>query len=273
MVNYVKRFLVKTAARIIKRVKAKKLSIISGGEPEVLNDLSRAERFLNAYAAIEKEMKRILESKDHRPFVDLVNKSVRVNPIIERYRFDLKEYGELRNAIVHDRAGGEIIAEPNSAVVKNIEHIAGLLLEPPRVIPLFKREVFTLPAGQPVARAIRDLSKLSYTQAPIMKDGIMQGLLTLKMIVQWMGQSLANNSFDIEKTTIGDLLDQVGASDQYEYVSAGKSLLEIPDLFYRWQDQGKKLEAILITKSGKKDEPLLGIITNRDLPLVHRSLE
>ena len=248
-------------------------SNMTGEEPEGLGDLSRAERFLNAYAAIEKEMKRILESTDHRPFFELVNKSVRINPIIERYRFDLKEYAELRNAIVHDRAGGEIIAEPNSAVVKNIEHIAGLLLEPPRVLPLFKKEVLTLSAEQPVARAIRDLSKLSYTQAPIMEDGKVRGLLTLKMIVQWMGHSLANNTFDIEKTTIGDLLDQLNVSNGYEYVSAGKSLLEIPDLFYRWQDQGEKLEAVLITENGKKDEPLLGIITNRDLPLVHRSLE
>jgi len=238
-----------------------------------LDEQSNAERFLSAYAAIEKEMKRILDSKDHRPFSELVNKSARINPLIERYRFDLKEYSELRNAIVHDRAGGEIIAEPNTEVVESIERIAGLLLEPPRVAPLFLKEVLVFEVDQPVARAIRELSKMTYTQAPVLKEGKVAGLLTLKMIVQWMGLSLANDTFDIEKTTIGDLMELVGEVDGYEYVSVGKSLLEIPDLFYRWQDRGKKLEAVLITRNGKNDEPIEGIITNRDLPLIHRELE
>jgi len=238
-----------------------------------MDEATNAERFLNAYSSIEKEMKMILDLKDHRPFSELVNKSARVNPLIERYRFDLKEYSELRNAIVHDRAGGIIIAEPNTAVVKEIERIAALLLEPPRVAPLFLKEVLVLEPDQPVARAIRDLSKMTYTQAPVLESGKITGLLTLKMIVQWMGISLANDTFDIEKTTIRELMELVGEHDGYEIVSASKSLFEIPDLFYRWQDKGKKLEAVLITRNGKNDESVKGIITNRDLPLVHRQLE
>lgn len=237
------------------------------GEP------SNAERFLNAFSAIEKEMRKILELKDHRPFSELVNKSSRLNPVIGRYRFDLKEYSELRNAIVHDRSGGEIIAEPNAEVVASIERIVGLLLEPPKVAPLFIKEVLALSEDQPVARAIRELSKMTYTQAPVMKDGTIVGLITSKMIVQWIGLSLANDTFDIERTTIGDLMERVGEVDGYEFVSVNKSLLEIPDLFYSYQEQGKKLEAVLITRDGKPDQPLKGIITNRDLPVVHRKLE
>ena len=237
------------------------------GEP------SNAEHFLNAYAAIEHEMERILNIKDHRRFFELVEKSARINLVIERYRFDLKEYSELRNAIVHDRAGGEIIAEPIDDVVAQIEHIAGLLLEPPRVAPLFLKEVFTLSISHPVSRAIRNFSQMSYTQAPLLDDGNMVGLVTSNMIVKWMGISLANDSFDIDNTTIYDLVQAVGREGNYEVVSVNKSLFEIPDLFYRWQQEGKKLEAVLITQNGKVSEPLLGIITNRDLPLVQRELE
>ncbi len=238
-----------------------------------MNRSSNSERFLNAFSAIEREMKRILDSKDHLPFFELVNKSSRFNPLIERYRFDLKEYGELRNAIVHGRSGGDIIAEPNTNVVANIERIAELLLEPPKVAPLFLKEVLTLSADYPVSRAIRELSKLNYTQAPILEQNQIVGLLTLKMIVQWMGLSLADNSFDIEKTTIKDIMSIVSEVDSYEFAAVDKSLLDIPDLFYRWQNEGKKLEAVLITRNGKADEELKGIITNRDLPLIHRELK
>lgn len=233
---------------------------------------TNADRFLNAFAAIEREMKIMLNLKDHRPFFELVNKSSKINPLINRHRFDLKEYSELRNAIVHDRSGGEIIAEPNDDTVTKIEKIAGLLLEPPKVTPLFAGDVLILSAGDPVSKAIRELSRHAYTQAPVLEKGTLAGLLTLKILVKWMGSRLAENDLDIENTTVKDLLDQAGNTDGYEIVNKDRSLVEIPELFYRWQNEGSKLEAVLITERGDPSEKILGIITNRDLPLVHRTL-
>lgn len=234
---------------------------------------SNAQRFLNAYAAIEQEMKRLLKLKHHRRFFELIDKAARLNPVIDRYRFDLREYGELRNAIVHDRADGEIIAEPNDATTIRIEKIAALFLEPPTVAPLFLKEVLTLDTGNPVLRAIRELSRLSYTQAPIMAEGKIAGLLTSNMIVRWMGMSLAENTFDLDNTTLGDVLELVGAEDNFELVAVDTSLVDITDLFYRRQQEGRKLEAVLITRGGASAEPPLGIITKRDLPRVYRALE
>ncbi len=238
-----------------------------------MTELSNAERFLNAYSAIEHEMERILDLKEHRRFFELVDRSARVNPVIERYRFDLKEYSELRNAIVHDRAGGEIIAEPVEKVVNDIERIAELLLEPPKVAPLFLKEVLTLSVSHPVSRAIRDLSRMSYTQAPLLDDDLMVGLITSNMIVKWMGIRLAKDSIDLENTTLKNVLEIAGHEENYVTVSVNKSLFAIPDLFYHWQQEGRKLEAVLITQNGNLSEPIKGIITNRDLPIVHRELE
>ncbi len=236
---------------------------------------NNAERFLNAYSTIEHEMERILNLKDHRRFFELVDKSARVNPVIERYRFDLREYSELRNAIVHDRAGGEIIAVPTAEVVEKIERIAKLLVEPPKVAPLFLKEVLTLSGNYPVARAIRDLSRMSYTQAPVYDNGRLVGLLTSNMIVKWMGICLVENNreININETTLLDVIKKTGHENDYEIVSANQSLFTVPEHFYRWQHEGRKLEAVLITQNGNPDEKLIGIITNRDLPAVHREIE
>jgi len=69
------------------------------------------------------------------------------------------------------------------------------------------------------------------------------------------------------------VVEIAGHEDNYVAVSVNKSLFEIPDLFYHWQQEGKKLEAVLITQNGSLSESIIGIITNRDLPLVHRELE
>jgi len=236
---------------------------------------NNAERFLNAYSTIEHEMERILDLKDHRRFFELIDKSSRVNPVIERYRFDLREYSELRNAIVHDRSGGEIIAVPTDEVVEKIERIAALLIEPPKVAPLFLKEVLTLSGNYPVSRAIRDLSRMSYTQAPVYQDGKLVGLLTSNMIVRWMGICLISNEDDVNlhETVLTDVISKAGHENDYHLVSVNQPLFTVPDLFYRWQQEGRKLEAILITQNGDPDDPLLGIITNRDLPAVHRAME
>lgn len=236
---------------------------------------SRAERFLNAYSVIEREMKKTLSLNDHRRFFELVDKSARVNPVIKRYRFDLREYSELRNAIVHGRSGGEIIAVPTTEVVEKIERIASLLIEPPKVAPLFLKEVLTLAVNYPIARAIREFSRLAYTQAPVLDDRKIIGLLTSNMIVNWMGSCLANNNQEVDliHTTVLDVIRKDGHGHQYELVSVNESLFAIPDLFYRWQQEGSKLEAILISRHGRDDEMLQGIITNRDLPAIHRVID
>lgn len=236
---------------------------------------NNAERFLIAYSTIEHEMERILDLKDHRRFFELVDKSARVNPVIERYRFDLREYSELRNAIVHDRSGGEIIAVPTSEVVVKIERIAALLVEPPKVAPLFIREVLTLSGSYPVSRAIRDFSRMSYTQAPVYVNDKLIGLLTSNMIVKWMGICMINNQkeVDLHGTSLTDVINKAGHENDYELVSVNHSLFAVPDLFYRWQHEGRKLEAVLITQNGGPAEPIIGIITNRDLPAVHREID
>lgn len=232
-----------------------------------------SERFLQAYSDIEHEMARMLKLKDHRRFFELIDKSAKINPVVERYRFDLKEYGELRNAIVHDRAGGAVIAEPNDHAVEHIEHIARLLLKPPRVAPLFLKDVLTLSVDDTISRAIRELSRMSYSQLPVKHKDETVCLLTSNMIIRWMGKILAKGELDIEHTSLKDVIEIAGYEENYEVVSVNKSLLDIPDLFYHWQQQGKKLEAVLITQNGEITEPLAGIITNRDLPQVHKALE
>lgn len=232
-----------------------------------------SERFLKAFAAIEEELERALNIKGHRPFYELVDRSTKKNPVIERYRFDLKKYGELRNALVHDRAGGEIIAEPNDYATSRIEHIAHLLLEPPRVIPLFRKDVLTLPLQASIARAIRELGSRSYTQLPVLEGEDIICLLTSNMIVRWIGLQLDGGSLDLEGTTLEEVVHTAGSPDNYIIVARAQSLLEIPDIFLRRQEEGTKLDAILINGDSKPAGPFLGIITNRDLPLVHRALE
>src|SRR5699024_11877381 len=61
---------------------------------------------------------------------------------LKRYRDDLLEFAELRNAIVHNRIDTDYaIAEPHLSVVESIEAIEQEITEPKKVYPLFSRKV------------------------------------------------------------------------------------------------------------------------------------
>lgn len=234
--------------------------------------MSNAERFLNAYAAIEQKLQKMLDLKEHRRFSDMLDMGSRINPVVSCFKFDLKEYRDLRNAIVHDRADGKIIAEPNDETVASIEKIAGLLLEPPKVLPVFKKNVAVILAEEPLAKAIGTMSRLAYSQLPVVEHETVVAMLTSNMIIRWLGKNLPMASLDLKQILVSDLLRHTVQEDNFKVISAEASLFEALDLFCHYQAKKKKLEAILITRHGHPGEPLLGIITNRDLPLIQREL-
>ena len=70
----------------------------------------------------------MLCKNDYIPFKRLVRMAARNNKIVAKNEEILKEYADLRNAIVHQRTRTEeIIAEPLDSVTDNIERIADLL--------------------------------------------------------------------------------------------------------------------------------------------------
>ncbi len=235
--------------------------------------MNNAERFLNAFSQIEHELHRILDLKEHWRFFDLIRKAAKLNPVIERFKYDLKEYGELRNAIVHDRTGGEVIAQPNNEVVENLERIVSLLLEPPKVLPLFQKEVLTLSISDALSNAIKQMSHFSYSQVAIRENDAVVTMLTSNMLIRWLGETLHDENFDLNAISVGDVLSEVGREDNFRLVAAHATLFEVLDLFSQHQNEGKKLESVLITEHSHPHEPFLGIITNRDLPKLQQELK
>lgn len=234
--------------------------------------MSNAAKFLNAFVAIEQELCRMLDPGPHKRFYELVKLAARINPVVERYKSDLMEYGDLRNAIVHTRSGGHVIAEPNDQTVAEIERIAAYLLEPPKVIPLFQREVLALSNNDTADKAISFMSSRGYSQIPIQEDGATVALLTATTIVHWLAKCIKEDDFNPREATIRSVLGHAEHENNFKFVSAATSLFQVHDLFYRYEQGGKKLEAVLITENGIPAEPLLGIITIRHLPLVQREL-
>jgi len=239
--------------------------------------MSNSDRFLEAFNSIERHLRKISKSKitktrRHPSFYALVDAASASNPAVRRSKVDLKEFADLRNAIVHERTDGHVIAEPNDQAVKEIEHIASLLLKPPRVIPRFQTEVFTLSVSDPVAMAVRCVFDRSFSQIPIYDAREFVGLLTTNTVARWLGACVKDDVFSLAETPITLVLDYTEDQDNHTFLSRSATLFEVLERFQYYETRGKRLEAILITHNGRRAEFVLGIITTWDLPKIYETL-
>lgn len=234
--------------------------------------LENAERFLNAFNRIENFLRKETNSKPGVSFVELVSRAAKFNNVVNKYKDDLKEFAQLRNAIVHQTTE-QPIAIPVDEVVQNIERIAQYLLSPPKVIPTFQRKVFTMFDDDSVTDAMVNMYRKKFSQIPIYsRDGEFVFLLTTYTITMWLGECMDKNVLNPEDYLIRDVACYNDNCDNYRFISAHATLFDVLDLFYQSQHRGTRLEAVLITDSGSPLDKLIGIITIWDLPQINEIL-
>lgn len=225
-----------------------------------------SKRFLDAFTSIEHYLRNRVGGERYITFYQLVDNVSKSDSTVKSFEKDLKKYADLRNAIVHERAGGYVIAEPNEQAVNDIERIASLLLKPPELIPLFQTKVVTLFASDPIAAAVKLMWDQSLSQIPIWEGERFSSLLTTNTVARWLGACVDEEVFSLQETVIAEVLRYIEDEDIYVFARRKATVFEALELFSSYESKGKRLEALLITEHGQPSETVIGIMTVSDLP-------
>ena len=228
--------------------------------------------FLTTFSSIEAWLRKQLSADRSVSFYQLVERAAEKNSSVRRYRDDLKEFADLRNAIVHERRDGRVIAEPNDRAVADFERICTALLNPPAVIPRFQRAVRTRHLHEHVGQAVSDMQTGSFSQLPILSDGKVLALLTSETVVRWLASELHNDLFSLSETKIEAVLPHTEDQEHYCFLPRHATLQDALSQFEDFTARGRDLDAVLITQDGKPDQGLLGILTVYDLPEILETL-
>ncbi|MFW9940471.1 MAG: CBS domain-containing protein [Candidatus Thorarchaeota archaeon] len=231
-----------------------------------------SELFLTAFNKIEKYLRRITEKDKGTKFYNMVDIASRSSPMVKHFKIDLKEFADLRNAIVHERTDEHVLAEPNDRVVIEIENIFLQLTNPPKIIPTFKTDVYSLNENDFVANAVEHMYKNDFSQIPIYMNNGQMKLLTNNTISRWLGACVEDDVFSLYEIKIKDVLKYSEENENFRFMDRNRNYFEVLEQFNSFEKNGKRLEAILITHSGKKSEKLLGIITIWDLTKIYQNL-
>ncbi len=238
-----------------------------------MSQKSNSERFIIAFSTIEGEMNRRVKSDRYISYSELVRRMSNMDRNYHRFQRYLEEFGDLRNAIVHERIDGEVIAEPHLKEVESIEHIAQLLTEPERVKPNYLSNVEYCLDTDSLQVGLNKLLPKRYSKLPVYNDKLQyKGLITTDAINEYLVKTIDKIQGKLPDITINDLLLQDEKKRTVEFIPAHATLLSVVIKFEQSLTAGKRLNALIITQDGASNQKPLGIISVSDLPRIYENI-
>ena len=233
---------------------------------------TNADRFLDAFKAIEDHLRRSVGGTDQVDFVDLVTLATQENAAVRDVADRLLRYARLRNAIVHNANDRRrrAIAEPRKDVVEDIEGIRLVVTKPPLLVSVLGVEVTVCLPTDPIRRAAQKMADGDFSQLPVYRDGQVIDLLTSEAIARWMTQRLTAGSPIDGESPVAEV---VGADPNrgYRVVDRTITVTEALELFDEARAAGRILNALVVIRSARS-RTVAGIATVADLPKLFASL-
>lgn len=227
------------------------------------DELERVEAFLVAYNTIDRELRERLDLPNGISFRSAVDRFASKHPWWSRQAEALHAFAELRNVVVHERFDRfSYISVPAANVVQEITRIQNSLIKPRLVENVAVRDVFTVQMETPLSELLEKVAEHGINQLPVLKGDAFQGLITSKGVLHWLAQNAQEQGpvLDLTAVPVSRLLKLQGNRQNCDFVPRRMPVDEASFLFAR----NPQLEALLVTEHGKRDQGLIGIMTQRD---------
>jgi len=238
-----------------------------------MNTLSNSERFLAAFASIESAMEKKIKADRYVSYSEMVRRCASTDNSYHKYQRYLEEFGDLRNAIVHERIDGEVVAEPHLKLAEEIEQIAKLLTQPEKVRDYFLRNVEFCYVDEMLESVLARLMKNRFSKMPVYDHSQkFIGLITTDAIAYYLAGNIVNIEKCMPNVTIETIMDLDDKYRSVGFVNVSTSLLNVVSEFENSLVQGKRLNAVIITQDGAMNQKPLGIVTMTDLPMIYERL-
>ncbi len=238
-----------------------------------MNTLSNSERFLTAFAEIESAMEKKIKADRYVSYSEMVRRCAVSDKSYHKYQRYLEEFGDLRNAIVHERIDGEVVAEPHLKLTEEIEQIAKLLTQPEKVRDYFLRNVEFCYVDEMLATVLERLMKNRFSKMPVYDHSEkFVGLITTDAIAYYLGSNIGNIEKCVPEVTIETIMELDDKYRSVGFVDVNTTLLNVVNEFENSLVKGKRLNAVIITQEGAMNQKPLGIVTMADLPMIYERL-
>lgn len=223
---------------------------------------SNGDRFEEAYNRIDRLLRERARLSRDVGFSTVVNEAAKSDPAVRRFKNDLLEFGDLRNAIVHDRGTSpKVIADPRDDVVRQLEEIWLRLSQPRRLRslkPSIPLRFFDVDCGLPHALAY--MRENDFSQVIVFREG-RYVILSCEGVVHWLESKATEDVIALSEVRLEDVAVRE-PKDTCVYLKADDTIEHAQEVFTK--DIGKRVFSALVTESGRPTEKPITIVTPWD---------
>jgi hypothetical protein len=216
-------------------------------------------RFEAAYNKIDALLRKKLGGASFLTFSSVVIETAKKDATARAIRDDLLEYGELRNAIVHDRGKAPtLLADPRDDVVAQIELIWSRLSRPrtlrslARPVPL---RIFSV--SMLLQEPLSYMRENDFSQAIALREG-KHVILSAEGVAYWLEAKAKEDIIALSEVQLSDVLD-FEPKDTCVYLRADDSVDRAREIFAN--DIGKRVFSALVSEHGRAEEKPINIVT------------
>ena len=223
---------------------------------------SNGDRFESAYNKIDALLRKKVGATRSIRFSEVVNMAAQTDPTVRWNRNDLLEYGDLRNAIVHDRGRAPVVlADPRETVVVKIEKIWKSLSHPRTLrslAPPVPLRIFTV--STPLPESLSYMRTNHFSQVIVLRDG-KHLILSTEGIALWLEAKAKEDIIALSEIRLSDALN-FEPKDSCVYLKADDTVDIAREIFAN--DIGKRVFSALVTEHGNAKERPINIVTPWD---------
>ncbi len=229
---------------------------------------SQTEKFLQLYKMLEFEGRRIYfpDSKENEAIIGRLF----TVPQLKRFKDDLDYCRVVRNFLTHNpKVGGVYPIIPSGEMIKLLENCLKVISNPPKAIdsaiPI--ERIYTACLNSKLSEVVKVMNSFTYTHIPIIDDGRLIGVFSENTVFTYMCYEnviTINEDTEIRQFQKYLPLDE-HLNEYFAFLPETAYLYEVQELFKYIPARKKLLTVIYITKTGKRDEPIIAMITPWDL--------
>ncbi len=229
--------------------------------------MNDAEQFIELYNQISDHLRGITGLDNTATFADLVRAAALSNAAVRAEERRLRDYGDLRNAIIHYRRyPAEIIAYPTEQTVSTFAGIVRKITNPRRLDSLRQGSIRCFGREEQLVAALRYMRDRDYSQV-VVKEGADDELklLTVEGVARWFELQVEEEYIEVMEAKVGDAL-ACETSSSFAVMGRDQTIFDAEARFATAIEKKQpRLFAIIITHSGKRTQAPVGILTPWDL--------
>lgn len=234
--------------------------------------ITEAEEFIAIYNEVDAFLRQasgVGNTVSHMFAIDHLSERDR---IVRNHREELKLYARLRNAIVHNPFGSqiEVIAEPHPEVVEKYRLLKEQIMNPPSALSVAIKlpRIYSTKMNANAREVMQVMARRLFSYVPVLDDqDHVTGIFSENTVFLYLTR---NEICAVDgKTSISEFVEYLPlnqhVSEYFEFVGKNANLEDMRSLFEKGLVERKRLGAVFITETGRKEEPVLGMITVWDI--------